>query len=202
MAAWQDQWIKYVDAMIIKRQEVAPGGLLRGSLFFRHHLSLNVFTMTVEVLAGDPSQPLLPVRLEGCRIPGRPVPAATPTPRVKVFATRARAIAGSVALTVSAAEFDPDFTALVVAIENGADAEANFFNAIADAQLVDNTGKTYVVRVLRSTVPERIAPRSNAQGRLVFEPLPVPPAVAAVTLILPGVRVGGASYDFRLELRF
>ena len=25
MAAWQDQWIKYVDATIIKRQDVAPG---------------------------------------------------------------------------------------------------------------------------------------------------------------------------------
>ena len=202
MAAWQDQWIKYVDATIIKRQDVAPGGSLRGSLFFRHNLNLSVFTLTVEVLAGDPPQPLLPLRIEGCRIPGRPVPAATPTPRVKVFATRARAVAGPLAVSVSAAEFDPEFTALVVAIENGADAEANLFNAIADAQLVDNTGKSYTIRVLRSTVPERIAPRATAQGRLVFEPLPVPPAVAAATLILPGVRVGEATYELKVEVRF
>ncbi len=113
-----------------------------------------------------------------------------------------RAVAGPLAVSFSAAEFDPEFTALVVAIENGADAEANLFNAIADAQLVDNTGKSYAIRVLRSTVPERIGSRATAQGRLAFEPLPVPPAVAAATLILPGVRVGEATCELKVEVRF
>ena len=56
--------------------------------------------------------------------------------------------------------------------------------------------------VLRSTVPERIGSRATAQGRLVFEPLPVPPAVAAAMLILPGVRVGEATYELKVEVRF
>jgi hypothetical protein len=202
VAAFQDRWIRYVDATIIKRQDVAAGGTLRGSLFFRHHLSISLFKLAVEALAGDPLQPLPAVRLEGCRLLDRPVPAATPTPRMKVFATRARAVAGPLAVNVSAAEFDPEFTALVVAIENGADADADLVIAIGGAELVANTGKSYVIRILRSTVPERIAPRSTAQGRLVFEPLPVPPAVAAATLVLPGVRVGEATHDLKVEVRF
>jgi hypothetical protein len=44
--------------------------------------------------------------------------------------------------------------------------------------------------------------RKLLAGRLVFEPLPLPPTVRSATLTLPGVSVGDAAYDITLELRF
>lgn len=131
-------------------------------------------------------------------------PAASPTPPsgTRTLALSARATAGPIAVAVTSVEFARELTSLVVSIENAADIETNLFNAISDARLVDNTGKTYAVRVLRSDLPDRVPPRSSVRGRLVFEPLPLPPTVRSATLTLPGVSVGDAAYDITLELRF
>ncbi len=91
---------------------------------------------------------------------------------------------------------------LTIAVDNAGDVEANLFNAIADAKLADIAAKTYAIHVLRSDLPDKIPPRGSVRGRLVFDPLPFPPAVQSATLTLPGIRVGESSYDATIELKF
>src|SRR3989304_6098686 len=102
----------------------------------------------------------------------------------------ARATSGPLTMSVERAELGKDETAFAVTIENTGDSEANLFNAIADATLTDNAGKTYFVRTLRTNLVDRIGAGGNVKGRLVFEPLPpstrrAPLPLAALEIELP-----------------
>ena len=122
--------------------------------------------------------------------------------RPRTVVVSARAASGPVAVSVASVEFARDATTLVMIIENAAESPVELFMAIADAQLMDNTGKTYAVRVVRSDLPDRIEARSQARGRLVFEPMPHPPAVTSARLTLPGIRAGGVLHDVDVHLWF
>ncbi|MGH7185328.1 MAG: hypothetical protein ACREIB_03485, partial [Pseudomonadota bacterium] len=146
------------------------------------------------------------VVLQTCRMPFRPseppvVVGAIPT-GARWMAVSARAEAGPIAVTVSNIEFTRLATTVTVAVENAADADADLFTAIGDARMIDSAGRRYTVRMLPSDLPDKVSARSRGRGRLVFDPLPIPPAVNAATLAIPGVRVGAATYDISIDLRF
>src|SRR3989304_94508 len=105
----------------------------------------------------------------------------------------ARAPAGPLTMSVERAELGKDETAFAVTIENAGDSEANLFNAIADATLTDDAGKTYFVRTRGTTRADRSGAGGNVKGRFVFEPLL--PSTRRATLTMPGVRIGDAAHE-------
>ncbi len=195
-----------IDARILKAGELAPGVTLRGSVFFRPASWPAHFNILLDGLAGESGAGLPPVELRNCQMPFRPseppVALNPPPPGARTFAVSVRADAGPIVVSVSSVEFNRLATTLTVTVENSAEANADLFTAIGETRLVDNTGKVYLVRMLRSDLPDRVGPRSQGRGRLVFEPLPIPPITISATLTIPGVRVAPASYDISIDLRF
>lgn len=198
----QKRWTAYAETTLFRAADLPPGASARGSLFFRPTLSMTQLTLALEGLTSEAGEPLPPL-VTNCRVPSQtaqPTPVATAEARTYVMT--ARATAGPITLRVQNAEFAREATTLTVSVENAGDVEANLFNAIADARLADSGGKTYTIRTLRSDLSDRIPPLSGAKGRLVFEPLPLPPTVKAATLTVPEIRVGEAVYTIIAELRF
>ncbi len=195
-----------IDARILKAGELAPGATLKGSVFFRPATWPARFSILLDGLAGESGAGLPSVELRNCQMPFRPseppVVLSPPPPGARTIAVSARADAGPIVVSVSSVEFNRLATTLTVTVENSAEMEADLFTAIGETRLVDNTGKAYLVRMLRSDLPDRVGPRSQSRGRLVFEPLPVPPEVSSAQLTIPGVRVAAETYDIRIDLRF
>jgi hypothetical protein len=195
-----------IDARILKAGELAPGAAIKGSVFFRPASWPARFSIFLDGLAGESGVGLPSVELRNCQMPFRPseppVVLNPPPPGARTFAVSARADSGPIVVTVSSVEFNRLATTLTVTVENSAEVDADLFTAIGETRLVDNTGKVYLVRMLRSDLPDRVGPRSQGRGRLVFEPLPIPPITSSATLTIPGVRVAPASYDISIDLRF
>ena len=189
-----------VDLRILRAVDLAPGATLRGSVYFRSpHPQVNLFILSLDGLTGGTDTPLAPVRLT-CDVP-RAAATSGSVGAAKLVPLNARAAAGPVAVSVSGVSFAKDFTTLMVSVENSATVEAGLFAALLDARLTDG-GRTYAVRLLRSDVPDRVPARGTVRGRLVFEPLPFPPALRSARLTLPEIRVGDAVYEIALDLRF
>ena len=190
-----------VDLRILRAVDLTPGATLRGSVYFRSpHPQVNLFILSLDGLTGGTDTPLAPVRLT-CDVP-RAAATSGSVGAAKLVPLNARAAAGPVAVSVSGVSFAKDFTTLMVSVENSATVEAGLFAALLDARLTDDAGKTYAVRLLRSDVPDRVPARGTVRGRLVFEPLPFPPALRSARLTLPEIRVGDAVYEIALDLRF
>ncbi len=202
-AVTQDRWAKEVEARYLKAGELAPGSIVKGSVYFKF-IRMTRFDLRLEGLDAETAAPLPPVQLTGCQMPARavqPDPAASPTPQVRMIALTARATSGPVALAVSNVEFTREATVLTVTVENAAEAEANLYNALGETTLTDNTGKIYQMRMLRSDLVDRVPPRGQVRGRLVFEPLPFPPAVTSAVLTMREIRIGDDVYEIKVELR-
>ncbi len=195
-----------IDARILRAGELASGASLRRSVYFRPASWPAQFTLLLDGLAVSSGAGLPPIELRNCQMsfrPSEPPVAVTPPPLgARTIVLSARADTGPVAVSVSSVEFTRQATTLTVVVENSAEVDADLFVAIGETRLVDNTGKAYAVRMLRSDLPDRVGSRSQGRGRLVFEPLPIPPAVISAALTIPGVRVGAEAYDIRLDLRF
>lgn len=125
---------------------------------------------------------------------------AVPSPEAKVVTLRAQANAGPLWATVAAVEFARDATTVSLTLANEGDAEIDLFSAVAGATLAEGTGRVFAVRLLRSTFPDRLPAAARARARLVFEPVPPPPAVIAMALVLPDIRVGEQTYVLRVDL--
>jgi hypothetical protein len=196
---------RVIDARILKAGDLAPGATIRGSVYFRPAAWPAQFTLMLDGLTTASGAGLPPAELQACRMPFRPgePPVAYTIPAgARTFGLDARAAAGPMAVHVSNAEFTRQATTLTVMVENAGEAEANLFVAIGEARLVDNTGQAYAVRMLRSDLPDRVAARSQVRGRLVFEPLPIPPAVTSAVLTLPEIRAGSEAYQLKVDLAF
>ena len=211
-AAVQEHWQKQVEVRFLKAGDVPPGAVAKGSVYFVPNPALTQFSLRLDGLTTELGERLTSPQLTNCLLPPRPVapgPAAAqaaPTPaattEVRRVALNARAAAGPVMVSVSGVEFSRDATVLTMTIQNSGDVEAELFNAVGNATLTDNTGKSYAARFLRSEVPDRVAPRGQIEGRLAFEPLPLPPAVNAALLTMSEIRVGNEIYEVKVQLRF
>jgi hypothetical protein len=194
-----------IEARMLRAGDLVSGATVRGSVYYRPAAWPGEFTVTLDGLTASSGAGPAPVELRGCQMPFRPsqppVVYAVP-PGARTFDLDARGVAGPIALSVSGAEFTRQATTLTVAVDNSASAEASLFVAIGDAQLVDHAGKVYTVRMLRSDLPDRAAGHGQIRGRLVFEPMPVPPQVTSAVLRLPGVQVLDSKYDLTVDLRF
>jgi len=195
-----------VDGRILKSGELAPGASMSGSVFFAPAAWPAQFTLSLDGLTTPSGTGLPAVVLQQCRMPFRPteppvafnsIPAGA-----RSIAVSVRGEAGPIAVNVSSVEFTRLATTFTIEVENAADADADLFVAIGDARVTDAAGKRYAVRMLPSDLPDKVAARGRGRGRLVFEPLPIPPAVNTATLVIPGVRVGATAYDISLDLRF
>lgn len=200
-----DLQVHTIETRLLRPMDVAPGGIVKGSLYFRPVAWPAHFSVAFEGLntASGKAMPALtlycamPVRLLGS--PGL-IAQSNTAPRT--IPLSARAETGPLAVSVSSIELTRQATTVSVTVENAAATEASLFVAIGQAQLVDAGGKVYAIRMLRSDLPERVGPRSQARGRLVFEPLPLEAAVTSSVFVLPGARVGDDVYDLRVDLRF
>lgn len=196
----QRRWTAHAEANIFKGADLLPDAAGKGSLFFRPYLNLTEFTLSVEGLTGETGQPF-PALTTTCSVPTLGGRVASPPPAaVRVYVMTARATSGPLTMSVERAELGKDETAFAVTIENTGDSEANLFNAIADATLTDNAGKTYFVRTLRTNLVDRIGAGGNVKGRFVFEPLL--PSTRRATLTMPGIRIGDAAHEISVQLRF
>ncbi|MDR7418193.1 MAG: hypothetical protein QN178_04705 [Armatimonadota bacterium] len=195
-----------IESRLLRAGDLAPGASVRGSVYFRPTAWPARFSVVLDGLTTEVGTPLPPVEVRNCQMSFRPaeppVGFAPLPPGLQAFPVSARAETGPIAVSVSRAEFIKDATTLIVTVENTAATPAELFMAIADARLTDGTGVTYAVRVMRSDLPNRVEARGQARGRLVFEPLPYPPAVTSARLTLPGIRTGGVLYDVDVALRF
>jgi hypothetical protein len=200
-----DLQARAIDARIFRAVELAPGASHRGSVYFRPAAWPAQFAVVLDGLTTAAGAKLGVVELQNCVMPVRPLapPASLdPAPMaVRAIAVTAQATAGPVGLSVSRVEMARFATTLTVTVENAADQEASLFVAIGQAYLADSAGRTYAVRMLRSDLRDRVAPRGHARGQLVFEPLPAELAVGPISLVMPGVRVGDAAYDLKVQLR-
>src|SRR3989304_1842403 len=188
-----------VDLRILRAVDLTPGATLRGSVYFRSpHPQVNLFILSLDGLTGGTDTPLAPVRLT-CDVP-RAAATSGAVGAAKLVPLNARAAAGPGGVGVSGVSFAKDFTTLMVSVENSATVEAGLFAALLDARLTDDAGKTYAVRLLRSDVPDRAPAGGPVRGRLVFDPLPFPPALRSARLTLPEIRVGDAVYEIALAL--
>jgi hypothetical protein len=201
-----DLHAKVIESRVLRAGDLLPGASVRGSVYFRPPSWPAQFSLVLDGLASESGAGLPSVALRDCWMPFRPseppIGFGSLPPGLRTVPVNARAEAGPMALSVSSVEFTRDATTLAITVQNNGPAAADLFMAIADARLVDDTGKTYAVRIVRSDFPERVTERGEARGRLVFEPLPHPPAVTSARLTLPGIRAGGALYDLRVDLRF
>ncbi|MBM3450143.1 MAG: hypothetical protein FJX78_04040 [Armatimonadetes bacterium] len=111
----------------------------------------------------------------------------------------AKATSGPVTVRVQRAEFGID-TVLTLAIDNAATVEVNLFAAAFETRIVDETGRSYFVRTIRSTLPARVGPRARVEGRLAFDALPS--GIRKATLVFPRVRAGGEAYRLEVVMRF
>jgi len=191
-----------VELRILRPAEILPGTSLRGSVYFQPDPGVGEFTVTLDGLTGESRDRLPAVQLSGCAVPGRAPSAVRSSPEVKTYAPNARAVAGPLQATVSTVLLAKDAASLTLTIANTGAADAALFNAIADATLTDSTGRVYAVRVLRSHLPDRIPAGGRIRGRLMFEPLRLPPAITGATLRLPGIVVGSVAYDLNIDLGF
>jgi hypothetical protein len=195
-----------IEARILRPGELAAGASLKGSVYFRPASWPSQFTLLLDGLAVSPGAGLPPVELRNCQMPFRPseppVVLTPPPPGARTIALSARADAGPIVVSVSGVEFTRQATTLTMVVENSAEVDADLFVAIGEARLTDDAGKTYAVRMLRSSLSDRVAPRDQSRGTLVFEPLPIPSTPTSAVLTMTGVRVAGAQYDIRLDLRF
>lgn len=199
----QKRWAEEVQARILKGGELPPGSPVKGSVYFKANARMALFTLTLNGLTAESGDSLEAVQLTNCQVPGRrPEVAVSEPPSVKVVALTARAATGPVSLSVSNVEFTKDITFLTVTVDNTGEAEVNLYNAIADATLTDNAGKSYAARMLRTDLAERVAPRGRIHGKLAFHPLPFPPAVTSAVLTVPQIGVGDEVYEIKVHLRF
>jgi hypothetical protein len=197
----QELLIRDVEARFLSPAPVAPGATLKGSAYFRPQLELTQFDLLVDELTMPSGEPLAALLLRTCPVPGRTAgsrPAGAP-PEGRAAAPNARGAAGPFAATVRGVLLTADATTISVSLENGGAVEGRLFNALADARLTDQLGRVYPVRMLRSDVPDRVAPGGSVHGRLVFAPLPLAPTTRGATLTLPGVAAGDAAYDLNVE---
>lgn len=200
-----DLQVRTIETRLLRAMEVAPGAIVRGSVYFRPASWPDQFSLVLEGLTTTSGAALPALTLQPCAMPARllgsPGLVRQPaSPRTIPMSVRVET--GPLAVSVSSIELTRLATTLSVTVENAAETEASLFVAIGQAQLVDAAGKVYAVRMLRSDLPERVGPRSQVRGRLVFEPLPLEPAGASGVFVLPGARVGDDVYDLRMDLRF
>jgi hypothetical protein len=195
-----------IESRLLRAAELAPGASVRGSVYYRPAAWPAQFTLLLEGLTAASGTPLPRLELRNCTMPVRPLapPASAGPlpPPARTIPMTVRVETGPLAVSVSSVEVTRLATSLTVTVENTASTEASLFVAIGQAQLVDASGKTYAIRMLPSDLPDRVGPRGQARGRLVFEPLPQNPAVTSASLLLPGIRVGDAVHDLRVDLRF
>jgi len=201
-----DLQVGTIETRLLRAMEVAPGAIVRGSVYFRPASWPAQFSLVLEGLTTISGAALPALTLQPCAMPARllgsPALVALPPAAPRTVAVSARVETGPLAVSVSSIELTRLATTLSVTVENAAETEASLFVAIGQAQLVDAAGKVYAVRMLRSDLPERVGPRGQARGRLVFEPLPLEPTATPGVFVLPGARVGDDVYDLRVELRF
>ncbi len=207
IGAWSlDLWTRTIDARILRAGDLAPGATVRGSVYFRPASWPAQFTLALDGLALESGTGLPRVELQRCQMPFRPsepLAVLSPLPTaMRTISLSARADAGPLSVGISNIEFTRFATTLAIVVENAAEADADMFTAIGEARLVDNMGNSYAVRILPSDLPHRVVARSLSRGRLVFEPLPIPPAVSSAVLTIPGVRIADAAYDLKIDLRF
>lgn len=200
--AKQAEQKKQIDTRILNATDIPPGGVRKGSLFFKVPTpKAEQFTLVIEGLTLEGTD-LAPLRL-GCAFPKsfHAGQGAAPTPpSVRTFTLVARGGSGPIVLGVSKIVFAKDSTSLEVTVENSSDVEANIFFAVANATLTDNAGKSYALRVLKSEISDRVAPHGSIPGRLTFEPMPLPPLTTGVTLTMPDIRAGDAVYEVKVDL--
>jgi hypothetical protein len=201
-----DVQARTIEAKMLKAGDLASGASVRGSVYFRPSSWPARFALALGGLAVEPGGTLSVVEMRNCQMPfrpSRPPVVFTPTPTApRAFSVSARANAGEVVVSVSKVEFARHATAVSVTVENGAAVDADLFVAVGQAELIDSVGNSHAVRMLRSDLPNLVAARSQAGGMLVFDPLPMPLATTYAVLMMPGVRVGDAAYDIRIDLRF
>ncbi len=198
----QADQMKQVDLRILKASDIDPGGNVKGSLFFKPlNAKTSQFTLSIDGLAQPSGEKLAAVRLNGELPKGTAAQGAAPQrPLIKTYALSGKGSAGPIAIEVTRAEFSKDFTVVAVTITNSSAAEVSTLSPVVKATMADDTGKTYTLRFLKTEIGDRVTSNGSIQGRLTFEPMPLPPLTTAMTLTVPGFQVEDAAYDVKVEM--
>ncbi len=113
---------------------------------------------------------------------------ATPEPAANRYAPNTTASDGGVTARVVEVILEKDTTAVRLSVENVGTDEARLLNAFSLATLTDESGNSHNTRILRSTLPERVAARASVAVTLVFDPVPL--TSQKLSLSLPGIGAG------------
>jgi hypothetical protein len=202
-ASQQANQMRQVDAKILKAADIEEGASVNGSLYFKPlNPKTTQFTLSIDGLAQPSGEKVTAVRLNGELPRGKPAQGA-PAPQrpiVKTYPLSARGSSGPIVIEISTAEFGKDSTSVAVTIKNSSAAEVSILSPVFKATMVDNTGKTYALRFLKTEIGDRVASNGSIQGRLTFDPMPLPPLITSMTLTVPGFQVDDAVYDVKVEM--
>jgi hypothetical protein len=200
-ASKQAELMKRVDARILTAMDVQPGIAIRGSLFFKlptpkaRQFVLIADGLTSEIGALDALR-------VNCAYPsGRSGQTAAAPPAVRAYSLALRASSGPITMNVSRIEFAQDATSVVVVIENSSGIDADLFFAKPSASLTDTAGTSYALRSLKTDIGDRLPAHGAVRGTLVFPPLAHPEVTTSVTLTMPDIRVGDATYELKADVR-
>lgn len=194
---------RYVDGRALRAGDVAPGGTLRGSIFFamppetQSRAALDLTGLISDL--GNAR----PIRLY-CPLPRGPSAYAASGAFVPLTVSLgASAARGAAEVSVDLVEFAADYTAVELRMTNKGDAPAEIFGAMVNATLRDETGTIYAGFPARGDFRDRVPAKQTVPARLVFAPLPLPPKTTAAILTIPGIRFGPEdAIDLTVVLRF
>jgi hypothetical protein len=200
-ASKQAELMKRVDAKILTATDVQPGIAVKGSLFFKPPTpKARQFVLVVDGLSSDTGA-LDPLHVNCAYPSSRSSQTAAAPPAVRTYSLALRAASGPITMSVSRIEFAQDATSVVVVIENSSDTDADLFFAKPSTYLTDTTGKSYALRSLRTEIGDRVNAHGAVRGTLVFQPLAHPELTTSVTLTMPDIRVGDATYEIKADVR-
>ncbi len=89
-------------------------------------------------------------------------------------------------------------TSVEVTLQNTRDAEANLFEAIANATLINDSGTIYQTRFTHTRIPDPVAPRITVAGRFSFDA--VPSTSRKILFTMPNIRVLEQAVTLRVDI--
>ncbi|MDR7521747.1 MAG: hypothetical protein QN168_04705 [Armatimonadota bacterium] len=89
--------------------------------------------------------------------PGRAYDCHVPSPDARLVTFRAQAEVGPFQASVASVEFARGAAVVNLFLSNRGGVEIDLFTAVTGATLTDSTGRAFLVRLLRSQFPDRLA---------------------------------------------
>lgn len=198
----QAEQMRQIDIKILTAADINPGASVKGSIYFRPlNAKATQIALSVDGLTQG-TEKLTAVRVILALPQAKTVEGAAPArPVIKRYMLASKGSAGPIGVEVTGAEFAKDSTTLTVTFVNSGAVDVNVLGPVMGATLLDNSGKTYGLRFLKTEIGDKVGANGSLQGRLAFEPVPLPPLTTSVTLILPRIWAGDEVYEAKVEVR-